>query len=292
MSAVADRVPPVAALGVAIVAVSTSAPLVRLSGAPEPTMAFYRVLFTWLLLAPLAWRARDDFAAIERGDLGAAVLAGVALGAHFAVWFASVDLTSVAASVTLVTTQPAFVAAAAWAWFGERLTRRMVAGIAVALVGSVTMSLSDLLGASTAPAPLVGDALALTGAVLAAAYVLAGRSVRQRVAVAPYVAVVYAVAAVALGAYAVAAGHPLLGYPAREWALFLAMAVGPGVFGHTVLNWALAHVEASVVSVSLVGEPVGATILALALFGEVPAALTVVGGAVVLAGIVVTASDR
>ncbi|MFB6087326.1 MAG: DMT family transporter [Haloarculaceae archaeon] len=290
---VADRVGPVAALAVAIVAVSTSAPLVRLAAAPEPAMAFYRVLFTWLLLAPVAWRARGDLAAMGRRDVAAATLAGVALAAHFATWFESVDRTTVAASVTLVTTQPVFVAVAAWALFDERLTRGMLVSIAVALAGSALMSLPGLDGGSgVAPAPLVGDALALAGAVLAAVYVLFGRSVRQRVALLPYVAVVYAVAALALLGYVLSVGDPLFGYPPREWVLFVAMAVGPGVFGHTVLNWALAHVEASVVSVSLVGEPVGATVLALLVFGEVPPPVTVAGGALVLAGIVTTARAR
>jgi drug/metabolite transporter (DMT)-like permease len=136
--------------------------------------------------------------------------------------------------------------------------------------------------------PLYGNALAVVGAVAAAAYVLAGRSIRQRVSLVPYVTVVYAVCAATLLGVAVWEGHALAGYPSREWLLFAAMALGPGLFGHTVVNWVLAHVDSSVVSVSLLGEPLGSTLLALVLLGEVPTLATVVGGSVVLFGIAVT----
>jgi drug/metabolite transporter (DMT)-like permease len=279
-----------AALVVAVVAVSTSAILIRLSDAPKGPMAFWRVTFTILLLAPLAWRHRTSLAKLQRRDAISAGLAGLALAAHFVSWFESVDRTTVAASVTLVTTQPAFVAVAATLLLDEPLGRRKAAGIAVALGGAGLMSIGAEQG--TAPEPLLGNLLALTGAVLAAAYVLAGRSVRQRVAVLPYVTVVYSVCAVTLLAYVLALGDPLVAYPGHEWLLFLGMALGPGVFGHTVINWALEHVESSVVSVSLVGEPVGSTILALLILGEVPAAVTVLGGGVVLTGIYVTTAAR
>jgi drug/metabolite transporter (DMT)-like permease len=279
-----------AALVVAVVAVSTSAILIRLSDAPKGPMAFWRVTFTILLLAPLAWRQRSSLARLQRRDAISAGLAGLALAAHFVSWFESVDRTTVAASVTLVTTQPAFVAVAAALLLDEGLGRRKAVGIGVALGGAALMSLGAEQG--NAPEPLLGNLLALTGAVLAAAYVLAGRSVRQRVAVLPYVTVVYSVCAVTLLAYVLAIGDPLVAYPTHEWVLFLGMALGPGVFGHTVINWALEHVESSVVSVSLVGEPVGSTLLALLILSEVPAPVTVLGGAVVLAGIYVTSSAR
>jgi drug/metabolite transporter (DMT)-like permease len=281
-----------AAVGVAVLAASTSAILIRLSDAPESAMAFYRVTFTILLLLPLAGGTRAELGGIGRRDGLAAAGAGLALAAHFATWFVSVDLTTVAASVTLVQTQPLFVAAGAALLLGERVTRWTVGGILVAMVGVATMSAEGLLGTSGTPEPLVGNALALVGAVAAAAYVLAGRSIRQRVPVVPYVLVVYAVAAAGLLAVALAQGAPLIGYPPREWALFVGMAVGPGILGHTLINWALEYVESSVVSVSLVGEPVGSALLAAVVLAEIPGALTVAGGAVVIAGIVVTAQSR
>lgn len=281
-----------AALAVAIVAVSTSAILIRFSNAPSGPMAFWRVTLTWLLLAPLALRSRAEFQKFDRRDLLSALLAGLALAAHFATWFESVDKTTVAASVTLVTTQPAFVAVGAYFLFGESLSRRSLAGIGVALAGSAVMSLDGLLGGTTAPEPVLGNLLALSGAVLAGLYVLAGRSVRQRVDLVPYVTVVYVVCAGGLLAYSLALGDPIVSYPPREWLLFFGMAIGPGLLGHTVVNWALAHVESSVVSVSFVGEPVGSTLLALVILGEVPGALTLVGGVIVIGGIYLTARGR
>ena len=281
-----------AGLVTAVIAVSTGAILVRWSDAPSSVAAFYRVLFTTLPLLPVAaWRYRDAFARIGRRDLGFATLSGIALALHFASWFESLAWTSVAASVTLVQAQPVFVALGAWLLLRERVSRRMAVGIAVAVGGIVAMSFGDLLGGVlVGPDPAYGNALALFGAVMAAGYVLAGRSLRQRLALIPYVVVVYGVCTATLLAIVLAQGHPLSGYPPREWAVFVGLAVGPGLFGHTVVNWALAHLESSVVSVSLLGEPVGATVLAFVLLGEVPTRFTVIGGAIVLAGIYLTAS--
>jgi drug/metabolite transporter (DMT)-like permease len=274
---------------VAVVAASTSAILIRAGDAPEPVMAFYRVSFTTILLLPLARGSGEELSRSSRKDVVAAVLAGLALAVHFGAWFESVDRTTIAASVTLVQTQPIFVALGAALLLDERVTRRVVVGISLAMAGIVTISAEGLLGMANAPAPLLGNALAVLGAVTGAAYWLSGRSIRQRVSVVPYVLVVYSVAAVGLFASALAQGQSLVGYPAHEWLLFLGMAVGPGILGHTLINWALEHVESSVVSVSLVGEPLGSAVLAALLFAELPGGLTVVGGVVVIVGIVVTA---
>ncbi|OLZ41592.1 transporter [Natrinema saccharevitans] len=289
-----DREPaPLLALGVAVAAASTSAVLVRWSAAPSSVAAFYRVLFTTVLVAPVAaTRHRGAFTRLSVRDLAGAVVAGVALAVHFAAWFESLAHTSVAASVTLVQSQPVFVALGAWLVLGERLTRATAAGIAVALAGATAMSLGDAGGSALAGTTTYGNALALLGAVTVAGYVLAGRSIRQRVPLFPYVTVVYGACAVALFALVGLQGHAYVGYPPREWALFLALAVGPGLLGHTVSNWALAHLESVVVSVAWLGEPVGATLLALALLGEVPTPVTIAGGLVVIAGVAVTTLER
>ena len=288
------RVSPMAALAVAVFAVSTSAVLIRWSGAPPTVAAFYRVLFTTGLLAPLAFtRHGEHLRSLGGRDALAAGATGLALAAHFAAWFQSVEWTSVAASVTLVQAQPLFVAVGAWALLDERLGARKLGGILLAVAGMAVMSAGDLLGgALVGPRPLAGNALAVVGAVTMAAYVLAGRSLRVRVPLVPYVTVVYSVCAAGLLGVALVQDVALLGYPPVEWGLFLAMAAGPGVFGHTALNWALEHVEPAVVSVSLLGEPVGSTLLAMVLLAEIPGPWTVVGGTVVLAGIAVTARGR
>ena len=287
------EVTPVAALGFAILASSTSAILVRWSYAPSSVVALYRVLFTTLLVAPIAfWRYREDFRRLSARDLGFAVVAGVALAVHFAAWFESLNHTSVAASVTLVQTQPIFVAVGAALLLHERVSRMTAIGIAVAIVGAAAMSFGDAGEAPISDATLYGNSLALLGAITLAAYVLAGRSIRQRVSLFPYVTVVYTACVLTLVVVVGGQGHSYLEYPPREWLLFLAMAVGPGVFGHTVVNWVLEHLESVVVSVAWLGEPVGATILALVLLAEVPDVITIVGGLVVLAGIYVTTIER
>ncbi|WP_227262333.1 DMT family transporter [Salarchaeum japonicum] len=288
-----------AALAVAVVAVSTSAILVEASSAPSLVKAFYRVLFTTACILPFARGHAGTVRSLGSRDAAVAIVSGVALAVHFAAWFESLNWTSVAASVTLVQTQPLFVALGAALLLGERLTRRMLAGILVAVAGAAVMALGDpvLGGASVlstflGSGALYGDLLAVAGALAASVYVLAGRSLRQRIALVPYTLVVYSVCTLTLLALVLAAGHPLFAYPRGEWVLFAAMALGPGLFGHTVVNWALEHVESSVVSVTLLGEPVGSTLLALLVFTEVPGAATVAGGAVVLAGIIATARAR
>ena len=283
------------ALGVAVLAVSTSAILVRWSDAPAVVLAFYRVLLTTMLVSPfLLTRYRGDLGAFERRDFLVAILTGAALAVHFAAYFESLAWTSVAASVTLVQSQPLFVAIGAFALLRERIGLRKAVGIGTAIAGMIAMSAGEFLaGAAVEGAhPLYGNALAVLGAVMAAIYVLVGRSLRQRVALVPYVLVVYTACTFTLLGVAVIQDLPLSGYGRREWLLFLALAVGPGLFGHTVVNWALEHVESAVVSVSLLGEPVGATTLALVLLAEAPGPATVAGGLVVLAGIYVTSTAR
>ncbi|ELY92460.1 DMT family transporter [Natrialba taiwanensis] len=286
-------VTPYAALAFAIFAASTSAILVRWSTAPSSVAALYRVVFTTALVAPVALsRHRDEFSRLARRDIGFAVIAGIALAVHFAAWFESLNHTSVAASVTLVQTQPLFVALGAGLVLGERVSRETVVGLAIAIIGAAAMSFGDAGEAPLSDATMYGNALAVLGAVTVAGYVLAGRSIRQRVSLFPYVTVVYTACAVTLFALVGVQGHDFVAYPAREWLLFLGMAIGPGVFGHTVVNWVLEYIESVVVSVAWLGEPVGATVLALALLTEVPDLITVVGGLVVLAGIYVTTIER
>lgn len=282
-------VSPGLALTVAVGAVSTSAILVRWSHAPSLIKAFYRVLFTTVLLAPVAlWRHRAAFGRLTGRDLLGAGIAGLALAVHFAAWFESLEWTSVAASVTLVQSQPLFVAVGAALLLEERVSARTTVGILIALAGMVVMSIgAGGISGSTA----YGNTLAVLGAVMAGGYVLAGRALRHedRIPLLPYVTIVYSVCVLVLFVIVRVEQLALVSYPPREWLLFVGMAVGPGIFGHTVINWALAHVKSSVVSVSLLGEPVGSSLLALILLGEYPGVATVVGGTVVLGGITVTA---
>lgn len=284
------RVPVGLALALAVGAMSTAAILIRLVEDAGPlAIAFYRLLFATLVIAPWALaRHRNELRSLgARGFAGLAGI-GVVLGLHFAAWITSLGLTTVASSVVLVTMHPALVAGAGLLT-GEALRRRGWAGIALALVGAAVLLGGDL--AVEGPA-LLGDALAFAGAVCAALYFLGGRRARQRLSLPAYALVVYAAAAATLLALALAAGEPLAGFRGTDYALLLALALGPQVAGHTVANWALKYVPASVVSTAIVGEPIGSVVLAALLLAEVPPAVSLAGGALILAGIYLVATGQ
>ena len=288
------QISPIFVLIIAIAAISWGAILVRWASAPSTVTAFYRVLFTWVPLLPIGlWWYRKEFFVIRSRDWLFGILAGVALALHFATWFESLEWTSVAASVTLVQSQPLFVAIGAVLLLNERVTSRMVWGIVIAIVGMVLLSVGDLLHATpVGAAPMLGNGLALFGALMAAWYVLAGRSLRQRISLLPYVMIVYGACTITLGIFVFFEGHSFTDYPREDWLLFIALAAGPGLLGHTLINWSLKYLESSVVSVSLLGEPVGATLLAVVVLTEFPTSGTVVGGVIILGGIYLTAIER
>jgi drug/metabolite transporter (DMT)-like permease len=274
-----------------VVAVSFSGVLVRLADAPALAVAFYRTSLAAGVLLPLALSSkREEFRALNRPRLGLAVASGALLAAHFATWIPSLDLTTVSASTVLVTTQPIWVAVLGKA-LGERLTRSAKLGVAIALVGAVIVSGGDFAVSGRA---LLGDALAIAGAICGAGYVMAGRRMRQSVSVLTYVAIVYTTCAVILALVLAASGTPFLGYEPRVWLMFVLITIGPQIMGHTVFNYLLAFLEASIVVIAIMAEPVGATILAFFLLEEVPPLTAVVGGVVILVGvfIAITAQTR
>lgn len=214
------------------------------------------------------------------------------LAVHFWTWNASLQLTTVSASVILVNLQPVFVAAGSAVWLRERPARSQAAGIAIAMAGALIVAVGDVGagGIGGGRDPLIGDLLALIGAVTAAAYYLAGRRLRARLSIWPYVGLVYGACLVTLLLLAGALDVPLTPQPPREIAIFAALAAGPMLLGHTGMNWALGHLPAYVVNLTVLGEPVGATVLAAIIPGiaEQPTATTLAGGALILGGIVVT----
>jgi drug/metabolite transporter (DMT)-like permease len=279
-----------ALLALGVVAVSISAPVIRLADAPPLAVAFYRNLFAAALLLPaVAVRHRDEVRALGRADAGGLALAGALLALHFATWIPSVTLTTVAASTVLVTTQSVWAAAGGWLLFGEKVRTRALIGIAVALAGSVVISGADFVLSTRA---FAGDLLAVAGAVTAAGYLLTGSRLRRRISLPTYAGIVYAACAVLLLAAIVASGTPLAGFEPKVWLMFGLLAVGPQILGHTVFNYLLREVDPTIVAVAIMGEPVGASLLALLLFGEVPGAAAILGGALVLAGIYVAVTTQ
>jgi drug/metabolite transporter (DMT)-like permease len=210
------------------------------------------------------------------------VASGAALGAHFGFWISSLDYTSVAASVVLVCTQPVFVAILAYLVFGETTSPLSFVGILIALAGTIVIASDGSVGSTT----FFGNALALIGAVMVAVYVLIGRSLRTTgIGVLPYSIVVYASASATLAPAALYAGASFWGYSGETWFWLFAVTLGPQILGHTVLNWALRYVDASIISGTILAEPVVSALLAWLVLSEKPNLSTLLGGTVVLLGL-------
>ncbi|MBD3174143.1 MAG: EamA family transporter [Armatimonadia bacterium] len=271
---------------VGILGTSMGAILVRLAygeGVPSLSIAAWRLVFASAILLPYAaLHQRGQMVRFEGREMVWVIVSGLFLGLHFATWIASLAYTSVASSVVLVSTGPVFVGLGSWVILREPPTPRQVAGMGLAAVGSVVISWGDFGGGT---APLLGDLLALTGAVMVAGYLMIGRHLRARRSVVAYAAPVYGVAMLVLVAIALLSGQPMAGFPPMAFLWLLALGVVPQLIGHTSLNWALGHLSATLVAMATLAEPVGASILAYLLLGETVGWTTGAGGAVVLAGI-------
>lgn len=281
------RPPPVdlMLLGVAVLAVSTSAPLVRGASAPSLAVAMWRtalalpVLGVALALSP---RSRRQLRALGRTERRRSAAAGLLLALHFATWLPSLSFTSVASSTALVATQPVWAAVLARAR-GEDVPRRAWTGIGLALAGVAVLSGVDL---SIAPRAMFGDVLAVIGGVLAAAYVTVGSDVRRTVTTSVYALVCYGVAAAVLVVVCLVGRQPLAGYTAATWWALAGLVVGPQLLGHTVLNRVLRTTSATMVSVAILFEVVGAALLAWLLFDEVPPPSAAPAGVLIALGLV------
>lgn len=295
------RFPPLVALFVAVGAASTASIFIRYAQAYAPSLsiAAWRLGLATAVLLPIAWlRHRQDLRRVAPADLGWIALSGALLSIHFATWITSLAYTSVASSVVLVSIAPLFVGLLSPLFLHERPTRRVAFGILMAFAGTLVIAGQDACAGSAAgfacpplrelfggPA-LRGDLLALAGAATVAGYMLIGRRVRARVPLIPYISLTYGCAAVGLILMALIAGQPLAGFPAPAYGWFALLAIGPQLIAHSTYNWTLRWLPAALVSISLLGEPVGSTALAWLLLGEVPAGWTLAGAAVILAGIV------
>jgi drug/metabolite transporter (DMT)-like permease len=272
-----------AILGIGVAAVSTAAVLIREADAPAMVIAASRVALASPPLLLLAGLRRDRVLPHDRHLLALTLLSGICLAVHFGLWVASVKQTSIVTSVVLVTTTPLFVGLLGGPLLGERPGRSIWLAIAVSAMGTALLVSEDLdAGGDT----LTGDAFALLGAMFAAGYIMTGRRVLAASnAWLPYVTTSYSVAAVILLATALAAGETLGGYSGKTYALLVALAVVPQLIGHTSVNRSLGHLPAIVISIAVLGEPVGATILGAIFLSEEPTLLQLAGGLVVLVGV-------
>ncbi len=285
--------PPWLVLMVGVAAVSTASTFIRLAQAEVASLAVaaWRLTLASVILAPFAFTLRRaELRRLSRREWVLALTGGAFLALHFAAWITSLALTSVAASVALVTLSPLFVALLAYPLFGERPTRSALAGLLLAIAGAIVIGLGD---ARAEGHQLTGDLLALVGALAAAGYFLVGKRLRRQLSLLGYVFPVYSAAALLLLGFTAAlpalggafAPVPLTGYTPVAWLWLLLLAVFPQILGHSSLNWALRHLPATYVSLTVLAEPIGSALLAWIVLHEAPTTAVLGGGALILTGL-------
>lgn len=285
MAAMSDTRRAYVAVITAMVSVSVASVLIKWSETDPFVLAAYRLAFTCAILLPyMLWTGGfSSIRSFNRKEALLVLLSGVALAFHFGFWVVSLTLTLVATSVILVTSHPIFVAAVSHFLLHERVKQIAAVGIAVAFSGVVVISIADYsVGAGT----LLGDLFAFIGGICAGVYFLSGRVARRTIDIAPYAFSVYGISAVLLFVAGGLAGDPLVVTAPRELTLFILMAIFPTILGHTMFNYALKKLPAHIISTSVLGEPVGASILAYFLLpDEVPGVAIIFGGVLVVAGL-------
>lgn len=275
-------------LAIGIIVISSASILIRWAqaeGAPSLVIAVYRLTTaTCVLSVPMIFqRGWRDYAKLSRGTIALLVLSGVLLGLHFATWITSLAHVSVMSSVVLVCTTPIWIGLASPMLLGERIPRLMWVSLAIAMAGATIIGLAGWEGTQTRT--LEGSLLALAGAVFGAGYLTIGRRVRAAVSLVPYLWLVYGTAALFLLTWSLADGLPLIGYTLPAMLCMVGLGIGPQLIGHSSANYAIRRLSAMFVSIAILGEPVGSTILAILLLKEQPSALQILGGVFTLAGI-------
>jgi drug/metabolite transporter (DMT)-like permease len=267
-----------------VLAISTAALFIKQCDDASPAViAAARMGIAAFVLTPLtlAVRGRRSIR-LPHGSLRPILLAGLCLGAHFFFWITSLKHTSVLSSVVIVTTNPIFVGLASYLFLKERLHGGLIAGIVLAAAGGGVISLSDAGGQT---GTLYGNFMSLCGAIMASSYFLIGRKVRGQVDILSYIVPVYSVAAGVLIVLATFSGDNVLGYRPATYVYFVLLALVPQLIGHSCLNWALGHASATIVAICILGEPIGASVLAFLVLREPVSGVQLIGGGLILAGI-------
>jgi len=275
---------PYAGIAVAIIGVSFASIFIRWSDSPPLVIAAYRMLLVSLILLPFALHSsRRELTEMTRRDLYVLILIGAILAVHFYTYISAVRMTTVASAILLTTCHPVIVGLVSVLVLKES-SKAIGVGIAVGMFGLLFITLGDYRGGN-----IDGDIMALISGVFFSAYLLLGRVLRQRVSLITYVFVVFTSCAGVLLAAAVITGQVMWPIPASELLIFLGLAVISTIFGHLLFNFSLRYLTASVISVSYLGEPVGAILLAALLLDEIPSEYVLIGGAMIMVGILFTA---
>lgn len=266
-----------------VISVSFSAIFIRMAEAPALAIAFYRMGLSSILLFPVMFFHRDKLRNLDARVVWLSLAAGFFLALHFAFWVQAFTYTSVASAVVFVATQPLFVTIMGVSFLGERIKKIFVLGLLLSVAGGFLIGWGDLTMGE--PEAIRGNILALLGAVFVAFYFILGSRVRATLGLLPYIFMAYSTAAIFLLGFCFIWRVPLFGYSQATYAFFFLLALIPTIVGHSSLNWSLKYLPASFVALSILGEPVGATVFAFYILGETPHYLTFFGGALILLGI-------
>lgn len=267
---------------VGIIAISFSSIFIRWSDADISIIAMYRLYLTNLIMLPLVWKYRAELFQLRARQWQLLALSGMMLALHFLLWMASLRLTTVASSTVILTLEPVIVMLCSYWLFLTKANRIMLWGMGIALIGSIVIGSGDFALSREA---LLGDVLSFLGAAAVAVHVLIGKQLRKDMSAFAYNFWVFALAATALAFYNIALGNSFTGYSPKEWGIFLLLAIVPTLFGHYLFNWLLKHMSATAVSMSVLGEPVIASLLAWALLKEALTGYQLAAGALILFGV-------
>ncbi|WP_440960017.1 DMT family transporter [Paenibacillus nitricinens] len=267
---------------IGIVAISFSAIFIKWSAAPASIQGMYRLLFTSLLMLPFARPYSGAAVALRKKDWIMLVLSGTMLALHFLLWMGSLKYTSVASSTMIMALEPVFIMLGVYFLYKEKTAASAILGLSIAIGGVVFIGWGDI---GISADNLKGDLLSVGGTVAVAVHMLIGQKLVVRMPSYLYSLIVFLSAAGVFAIYNLFMGISFFNYPANEWGIFILLAVVPTVFGHTLFNWLLQYVSATTVSMNILGEPVGASILAFLLLGEQLTALQWAGGLLVMFGL-------
>jgi len=276
-------VKPYITLLVGVLSVSFAAIFIRLAEAPPLVIATYRLTIAAVILIPIASiKYKKNLNKLSRNDMLLILLSSVFMALHFGLWITSLSYTSIASSVILVTCHPAFVAIISYFLWRERLNKLTISGIVVALIGVIFINYGGFTFGSRA---ILGDLLALIAGFSMGAYLIIGGQLRARIDILSYLTILYTCSAVILLAATMLSGHSLFGYSPFTYLMLILLALIPQLVGHSCLNLAVRLIPVTFVSVAILGEPIGATLLGCWILSEMPTVNEIAGGLLILGGI-------